>query len=245
MKKKNSVFVIICAAVMLLGFISAMLIYNGYIRLNNPSMSAYPVRGVDISSYQGTVDWAMLESQGISFAFIKATEGSGMVDKNFAQNHAAAKKTSIRIGAYHFFSYDSSGITQAENFISTVPKTEGMLPPVVDLEFYGDYSQSPALRDYTRTILDDLLRELEQYFGLKPIIYVTAKSYNLYINGSYDEYDIWIRNVYFSPYLSDGRDWVFWQYSDKGKLDGYSGEEEHIDLNVFNGNASDFANYAK
>ena len=64
-----------------------------------------------------------------------------------------------------------------------------------------------------------------------------------YLAGEYEEYDIWIRNVYFTPSLNDGRDWTFWQYTDRGQLDGYTGEEPYIDLNVFNGTEEEFAAY--
>ena len=78
--------------------------------------------GVDVSAFQGKIDWHILAGESISFAFIKATEGSGYVDDNFEDNWRKASQTDLKIGAYHFFSYDSSGLTQAENFIQTVPK---------------------------------------------------------------------------------------------------------------------------
>ena len=74
----------------------------------------------------------------MDFAFLKATEGSSLQDVRFAQNWANAQAAGVRVGAYHFFSYDSPGETQADNFISAVPVTPGALPPVVDIEFYGD-----------------------------------------------------------------------------------------------------------
>ena len=54
----------------------AALFYNGVVLFNNPSNMEFPVRGVDVSSYQGTIDWNVLASQNIQFAFIKATEGN-------------------------------------------------------------------------------------------------------------------------------------------------------------------------
>lgn len=112
---------------------------------------------------------------------MKATEGSRFVDKQFTANLAGAQKTNLRVGAYHFFSYDSSGATQAENFISVVPKAEQMLPPVIDIEFYGDKKKNLPDIALTQTELDVLLKKLEDYYGMKPIIYATEKSYELYI----------------------------------------------------------------
>ena len=241
MKKK----IIIGAAVLLLlgALITALLFYTGVLLFNNPSREEYPVRGVDVSSYQGEIDWQILSKSGIDFAFIKATEGSSAVDPCFQSNWEGAFKTDLRIGAYHFFSYDSPGLSQAENFISVVPKSPLMLPPVVDVEFYGDKEQNPPDKAKTEEELTALLKALTQHYGVKPILYATEKSYSLYIADSFREYDIWIRNVLSAPTLSDGRGWTFWQYTNRGRLSGYQGEESYIDINVFAGNREEFLAY--
>jgi len=241
LKKKLSAAIALALIACLL---IVILMFEGVIR-PNPSHTRYPVRGVDVSSYQGDIDWHMLEAQGISFAFIKATEGSGMIDPCFQQNFYRAGETSIRIGAYHFLSYDSPGSTQAENFIAAVPKTPGMLPPVIDVEFYGEYISNHPDKDHVSEILDDILFLLTKHYGLKPIIYVTRTSYSLYIKDTFDDYDLWIRDVYLHPFTVSGTNWTFWQYSDQGRLEGYEGVEAYIDLNVFNGTLEDFNNYAQ
>lgn len=96
-----------------------------------PIANSYAVMGVDVARYQGTIDWNALSEQGIAFAFIKATEGSSHVDVRFRENWNEVAKTSILASPYHFMSYDSGGITQAENYITTVGKRSGMLPPAV------------------------------------------------------------------------------------------------------------------
>lgn len=221
------------------------LLWNGIILLNNPSMTEYPVRGVDVSSYQGEIDWKTLSSQNLSFAFIKATEGSSFVDPCFDYNYEKAQKTDLRIGAYRFFNYDSSGEDQAENFISTVSKIDNMLPPVIDLEFYGDKEKNPPEQKAVREQLDRMLKKLEDHYGQKPIIYATEKSYSLYLAGVYEEYDIWIRNVITGPSLSDNRQWTFWQYTNREQLTGYRGKEKYIDMNVFSGTPEEFSAYGK
>ena len=92
------------------------LVWNGWILLNHPSRTRYPVRGVDVSHYQGTIDWPVLAAQDLDFAYIKATEGSSHTDEKFAENWEAAKDTGLRIGAYHFFSFDSPGESQLKHF---------------------------------------------------------------------------------------------------------------------------------
>lgn len=214
--------------------------YNGIVMFNYPKEEKYEVRGIDVSAYQGDIDWKVLSEQGIQFAFIKATEGSSFVDEKFSVNYENAIKTNLKIGAYHFFSYDSEGDTQAENFIRNVPKTEGMLPPVIDIEFYGDkYINIPDV-EKTQEELKIMLEKLEEYYEKKPIIYATYKSYNLYIANNYQDNYIWIRAVYFNPKLKDNRKWTFWQYTDKARLEGYNGMEKRIDVNVFNGNMKEF-----
>lgn len=229
----------------ILGVISYVLVWNGEIILNSFSASKYPVKGVDVSSYQGDIDWQTLSSQDISFVFIKATEGSSFVDKYFADNYAEAQKTDLSVGAYHFFSYDSAGITQAENFINTVAPHVGMLPPVIDLEFYGNKTENPPTKEYVDEQLKEMLNALEAHYKMKPIIYATETTYELYLVNDYQEYDIWIRNVITTPKLSDGRTWKFWQYTNREKLDGYIGKEKYIDMNVFHGNIEEYNAYLK
>lgn len=212
-------------------------IYTGEIVANIPDPDKYPVMGVDVSRYQGTIDWQQFAQQDVQFAFIKATEGSSYQDPFFTYNWSASQENGIIAGAYHFFSYESSGATQAQNFIETVGPLEGCLPPVVDLEFYGSYTDEPLSKKETRAILDDLLNALEDHYGVKPIIYTTTRAYYSYIlGGDYGSYPLWMRNTYMKPMSR----WTFWQYSDKGELEGFEGTqsdqlEKYIDLNVYNG----------
>ena len=143
-----------------------VLLYTGVLQLNHPSRERYPVRGVDVSSYQGEVDWPLLASQDIQFAFIKSTEGSSLQDPCFDANWEAAAESGLRVGAYHFFSFDSPGNTQAELFIRTVKPVEHMLPPVVDVEFYGDKAKNPPEAKEVEEQLTVLLNALEAQYGV-------------------------------------------------------------------------------
>ena len=135
------------------------------------------------------------------------------------------------VGAYHFFSYDSPGETQADNFIATVPVTAGALPPVVDIEFYGDIAEGPAHdRAGGRDPEAPSWPGWRRTYGAKPILYVTERSYQLYIKGKYDSYPLWVSRPLLAPIE---KDWSFWQYSHSARLEGYAGAEERIDLNVF------------
>lgn len=241
MKKKIILSLsIVSTAVIVFCYILYMLVLNGVIILNGFSASSYDVKGIDVSSYQGEIDWQTLASENISFAFIKATEGSSYVDKCFVSNFENAQKTDLAVGAYHFFSFDSKGSTQADNFIKTVKPYDGMLTPVIDLEFYGNKESAPPAREDVETELKAMLEALESHYGLKPIIYTTEKVYTLYLSGDYKDYDIWIRNVITKPRISDDRKWTIWQYTNREQLKGYVGKEKYIDMNVFNGTKEEF-----
>jgi len=237
----------ILSLVFLAGILASLLftlaIKGGKLWITSPFAFFYPVRGVDVSAHQGLIDWTVLASADIDFAFIKATEGSTFRDRQFSNNWRNAAKTGLRIGAYHFFSFESSGEKQAENFIATVEKIEHMLPPAIDLEFYGEYGKNQPEADPVRENLRALSDRLEAHYGMKPVIYATKSSYEKYVAGFFPDHEIWIRNIRFLPRLSDGRPWTFWQYSNRTKLKGYAGQEEHIDLNFFRGDAESFRRY--
>lgn len=194
----------------------------------------YPVQGIDVSHYQGEIDWKVLETQGIDFVFIKSTEGSSHVDECFSDNWKEAEQTELLVGAYHFFSFDSAGATQAEHFIHTVGDLSGKLMPVVDVEYYGGKRNNPPGKDAVICGLREMLERLEAEYQVKPAIYTTYSVYKRYIEGSFTEYPLWIRSVYVPPGPS-AADWTFWQYTDTAVLKGYKGPETYMDRNVFRG----------
>lgn len=217
--------VLICAAV-------CTCLYFGIIHINHPELSGHKVKGVDVSSYQGDIDWSILSSQGIDFAYIKATEGSSTVDRCFAANWKNASQTSLRIGAYHFFSFESSGENQAKLFTSTVEDVPKMLPPVIDVEFYGNFHGADDIDvEAVKKELRSMIDILTEHYGVKPIIYVSSETYNLIVKDDFTDCGIWYRSVY-GPVPKDVK-WTIWQYSNRHVLKGYNGSERYIDMNVF------------
>ena len=191
--------------------------------------------GVDISSYQADVDMEKLKEQGIRFVFIKATEGSSLQDNRFAANWVNAEKAGLPSGAYHFFSYDTPGNTQAENFIKTVGDIlEGRLLPVVDVEYYGDKEENPPAKEDVIRELTAFLNALEDQYKVKPIIYTRSDIYNKYLRDFSGEYKFWMSSLYTPLSWNYHGDWYIWQYLNRGILEGYSGGEKYIDLNVLN-----------
>lgn len=195
-------------------------------------LDGYEVHGIDISRYQSNVKWDTIAKQGISFAFVKATEGRLHLDKFFKKNWEAMKKVGIKRGAYHFFRPSVPSREQAENFIEWVEMEYGDLPPVLDFEVTDDLPREELVAK-----LREFLRILEIEYSIKPIIYTYYKYYNQYIAGEFDNYPIWIAKYGDTPpRLAPHVEWVFWQYGDKGKLVGIEG---YVDFNVFRGNRAE------
>ena len=235
------IFLGILAIVVAGGLIQNLVLYwaESQVDPNEP----YPVKGVDVSEHQKDIDWKGLASEDISFAFIKATEGSSYVDKRFEENWKHANRTDLKVGAYHFMSYDTPGKSQAENFIKQVHWRFGMMPPVVDVEFYGDYISSHPKKSQMYDVLDVILDEFEAKYGRRPIIYTNTYIYKNYISGRYDDYPIWISDPGLSEKLPDGREWTFCQYTFKAKSKYITDGKKYVDMNVFNGSRWEFRKY--
>ena len=191
--------------------------------------------GVDVSSYQTDIDMNALKEQNVKFIYIKATEGSKMQDDSFAKNWANAKSAGLPAGAYHFFSYDSEGRTQAENFIAAVgPDLKGRLLPAVDVEYYGDKEQNPPEKADVVRELKVWLDLVEKAYGVRPVIYTRSDLYDKYLKGEFDDYKKWMSSLYTPLSWNYQDDWYIWQYLNRGELKGYTGGEKYIDLNILN-----------
>ena len=247
-KYKNIITAILI--IVLIAFIMYLMIINGYIIPTKLEAEKYEVKGVDVSEYQGEIDWDKIKSQGIDFAFIKATEGSTSKDNYFDTNFSKLKQMEdMLVGCYHFFSFETKGEEQAQNYINVVGNVENdnsLIIPIVDIEYYSYYKKAKPSKEWVLEELQNLLNKMEEEYRLKPIIYTTMEFYNDYIKGNFEEYDLWIRDIVFNPSLNlENRKWEFWQYTGKGRLDGYKGEEKFIDLNVFKGSKSEYEEYVQ
>ena len=215
-----------------------LLVIQGTLWFNMPSKRRYPVRGVDVSHYQGKIDWPRIAEQDMRFAFIKATEGSSLVDDCFAENWEQARAAGLYTGAYHFFSFDSAAETQADLFCATVPVEADAMPPVIDLEFYRS-DNLPAVETVQEN-LRILVNRLQTQYGKQPIIYTTNACWETYLQDMDLDYTLWIRSIFTPPSSSLTPAWTFWQYNPRGKLDGYVGNETFIDLNAYRGTWEEF-----
>lgn len=195
----------------------------------------YEVHGIDISHYQGNIDWGRLaQTHGgefpIRFIFMKATEGGDHSDDMFLQHFDSARKYNFIRGAYHFFRPHTDAHKQADFFIRNVKLTTGDLPPVLDVEDRGKRS-----KEELQQAVKAWLEQVESHYGVKPILYTSYKFRMRYLdNPAFDAYPYWIAHYYVDSVRYEGR-WHFWQHTDVGTVPGV---EKKVDLDVFNGTLS-------
>lgn len=194
------------------------------------------VRGLDISHYQGEIDWdklrnADIQGSPVSFVFVKATQGTDIWDENFNQNFHNARKNDIVRGAYHYFSPFTSGKAQAKFFCKMVQLEEKDLPPVLDVEELGNQTPEQLQREVL-----SWMKIVEKHYDVKPILYTGYKFRTTYLNTpEFDQYPYWIAHYYVDSLEYQG-EWAFWQHTDVGQVDGIKG---NVDINVFQGDYQD------
>jgi lysozyme len=216
-----------------LGVLAAALVPQLYGRIE-PALLWHDVIGIDVSNHQADIDWASLASDGVAFAYIKATEGGDFRDRRFQRNWDAAKAAGILRGAYHFFTQCKPGAEQAANFIRTVPKEQGALPPVVDAEHMGQCKSGPALPDVRGELLA-FMALVEAHFGKRPIVYVTGEFHRAYLDGHMAAERFWVRSLFWPPPIRR-ESWLFWQFHNKAQRQSISGP---VDLNAFRGSKAE------
>ncbi|HZK03458.1 MAG TPA: GH25 family lysozyme [Bacteroidaceae bacterium] len=196
----------------------------------------YSLYGIDVSHHQDNIDWSTVSmfresDYPLGFVFIKATEGGNHKDTRYENNIEAARSQGFTCGSYHFYNPGTSPNRQAEFFIKNVTVQKGDLPPVVDIEKKG--ANKAALQRELLVWLDIV----EEYYGIQPIIYTNYKFKKRYLdNPQFDRYHFWIAHYYVDNIDKDC-DWIFWQFSDRGRIDGI---KEHTDINVFRGSILEF-----
>ncbi|MFL5810727.1 MAG: glycoside hydrolase family 25 protein [Flavisolibacter sp.] len=196
--------------------------------------AGYQIHGIDVSKYQDYISWdAVKEMQvhdvKLGFAFIKATEGVNDTDPLFKRNWRKAKDAGIIRGAYHFFIAAKDGKVQAKNFTRRVELESGDLPPVLDVE--QTFGTSPSqLRKGVKAWLD----AVEMYYAVRPVIYTNVDFYEKYLKGFFDDYPLWVAHYLQPNRPRISRDWLFWQHSEQGRVNGILSK---VDFNVFNGDS--------
>jgi len=193
--------------------------------------------GIDLSHYNGPVDYGRLAAGGVVFAYLKASEGRFTKDPLYATNYAGLQQNHVVRGAYHFFYPQLDAQAQALNFLSVVTQCPaGDLPPALDVEVSGEQSASAIAAAMQRWL--DLV---QKNLGRTPVIYTCAGFWNTALGGTsaFAGYPLWVAEYTnnLQPEIPAGfSDFVFWQYSQSGSVPGISG---NVDLDWFNGSQTD------
>ncbi|XYK82677.1 MAG: glycoside hydrolase family 25 protein [Labrenzia sp.] len=190
-------------------------------------------RGIDVSHYQGTVNWAGVAANGTEFAMIKASEGESSPDPMFLSNWAGCKNNSVKCGAYHYFLPTDCFLKQADLLIQQL-RSAGYdptadLPPAIDCEDMEGVSASTYVY-----ALKELLQSLKTQLKCTPMIYVSPAFWQGLGSPDFSIYPLWVANytTASAPEIpSPWKTYAIWQYSDDGTVGGIAGD---VDLDLSN-----------
>jgi lysozyme len=201
-----------------------------------PRPTDYPIHGIDVSKFQGDIDWNAVANSGVKFAWIKATEGGDNADARFQANWTGAKAAGVPHGAYHFVYWCRPPLEEMANFEQNAPVENDALPPVLDVE------ATPTSKTCHRHLTQEgaiaemkvMLDEMERHYGKRPVIYTTVDFYQAILaDGAFMDYPIWVRSTKYQPSVKYGpRPWHFWQYQSDGSI---AGIQVHVDRDAFFG----------
>ena len=198
------------------------------------------VKGIDVSYYDGTIDWNAVKASGVVYAFIRVSDGTGFHDPQFATYWAASRAAGVLHGAYQYFEPSQDPTAQADLLLTTMgTKQPDDLPPVIDVETTGGLSSSGVA-----AAVQTWVTHVTQAIGRPPIIYT---------GGPFWESSVGDANMSTSPLwhaqytsaacpniASAWSDWAFWQYTDTGSVGGISGQ---VDVNRYNGDMASLTTF--
>jgi len=198
------------------------------------------LEGIDVSHWQGTIDWTKVAAAGKKFAIIKATESTNYIDPMYATNHAGAKAAGMWTGSYHFAQPSTNAndaVLEADYFAAHINLGAGDLIPALDLEVSGGLSVT-ALKAWVMSFMNEVTARV----GTRPMIYTSPSFWSTYMGNTTALADagyttLWIAHWgVTSPTVPannwGGHGWTFWQYTSSGTVSGITGR---VDLDRFNG----------
>ena len=235
-----AIAVMAVACVGLLVWLNRDRVGRAYDRLNGTAVSEmhvevsradYPVKGIDISHYQGDIDFKKVVADSVEFVMIKATEGIDHIDTCMTQNYYGATAAGLKTGFYHFFRFDRGGVKQGRHFLAVTHGLPVDLPLVIDVETAGN----PEV-DYYKVVgrLRDMIGYLRRH-GQRVMIYCNTITYDTYIRGNFEGTDLWIASSHKASDTGDPR--MLWQHSHNGRVNGINAT---VDINTFNGTRQAF-----
>lgn len=197
------------------------------------------LKGIDISKWQGDVDWNAVAGDGVKFAFVRVSDGINSQDQYFDANWQKSRDAGIYTGAYQFFRPNQSVLGQANYLLEkmgcnmsarTCPITDMDLPPVIDVEHRPSGWSKTQMRNAVRTWIERV-----EEFGLEPVVYTGRYFWRDYVDSNeWSDHPLWLAHYTNScPNIPNHwGDWDFWQFTESGSIAGVNGP---TDTNQFNG----------
>lgn len=199
-----------------------------------PDPAKYEVRGLDLSAHNGDVDFSRVRADGYEFVILKATEGASFKDRKFLDNVREARDAGLKVGAYHFFRFDTPGYMQGLNLLHSVGGRELDLPLIIDLEEWTNPN-----RQATPLVLDrlgEMISHLERH-GYRVMLYSNKNGHTRFIRDRLDGYPLWLCSLGEEP---QGVKWTLWQATHNGRAAGVSGA---VDINAFHGSRAEWEKF--
>ncbi len=223
-------------------------------------LNAQFIQGIDVSHWQGNINWTAVKNAGVVFAFAKATEGVDFIDVRFSQNMAGASAAGVMIGPYHFARPDSfennplDAANEANDFVDAIQvyyQNPGpFLRPVLDIERLPDAHQIPpgtTQKSFLSQWIRDFNTVVESRLGFTAIIYANSNYAITYFEADIAQYDFWLANWNYTPPSTPPAfltgiwdDWDFWQWTDSWSVPGIAGP---VDGDVFEGTMDDLQQF--
>jgi GH25 family lysozyme M1 (1,4-beta-N-acetylmuramidase) len=218
------------------------------------------IEGIDVSHWQGTINWNAVKNDGIEFAYAKATEGVDFIDSRYVQNMNNARAAGVLIGPYHFARPDSAennpldAANEANDFVDAIEPYYQIpgkfLRPVLDVERLpgaGDIPAGTTQKAFLSEWIRDFIAVVESRLGFAPLIYTNSSYANNYFEPDLAQNDLWIARWTLNPLVTPTpsnlgiwNDWEFWQWTDSWSVAGIAG---NVDGNLFEGTIQDLMQF--
>ena len=195
-----------------------------------PPADKSTVRGIDVSVYQGNIDFFAVKRSGIGAVYIRAGAGNSYTDGNFEQNYRNAGAAGLKIGFYYYVTAmnEEEAAAQAEKFAALIKGKKYEMRPAMDYESFSGLG-----REAVNNIGIAFLKEIERLTGVRPAVYSDSyRTRNLW-DARFGKYPLWVADYDGGENPPDSPVWRAWagfQYSDRGRIEGIP---DYVDLDYF------------
>lgn len=208
-----------------------LLLFSTYAFALSPSSNVI-YRGIDVSEWQGDIDFRKVKEAGIEVVYIRAGQGFSYEDAKFERNYEEAKKNGLKVGAYHYVTARNTDEAklQAQFFVSLISKKQIDCRLAMDFESFGNLS-----RKEINKIALEFIKEVERLSKKEVVVYSNTYDATNIFNKEVAEYPLWVAQYGVSSPQDNGNwnNWIGFQYSSTGRVSGIEG---NVDLDRFTEN---------